>query len=177
QRGLDVLADLADLGAHVALAHHVAVAVARELAGDEDQALAFDRDHVGVECMAAADRGGERIGMDVLAGDGHAGLLFLGGRALQAVPPSNGRPTASVRRRFSSRFMYAASGAAPTPSRTLLKKQRAAAANAMSRMSVSENPWRRSSSRSPALTPFALAAIFSAKAIMETSAGGRPACR
>jgi len=38
-------------------------------------------------------------------------------------------------------------------------------------------PWRRSASMSSALTRFASAAIFSANAIIATSAGSRPACR
>jgi hypothetical protein len=41
QSGLDVLADLADLRPHVPLAHHVAGAVPRQLAGDEDEPAAF----------------------------------------------------------------------------------------------------------------------------------------
>src|SRR5262249_52949406 len=164
QRRLYVLAHLADLGAHVALAHDVAAAITRELTSHEDHAFAFDRDDVRVEGVAAADRRGERLGLDILAGHRH-----------DAVLSPNGRPVASDRRTPSSRLRYASSGAAPTPSRTLLKKQRAAAASTMSRISGSENPWRRSAAMSSRVTVLARAVTCSANAIIATSAGGSPA--
>jgi hypothetical protein len=96
QGGLDVLADLADLRPHVALADDVAVLVARQLAGHEDHAAALDRDHVRVERVTAARRRGKRLGLDVLAGDRH-GVSFQG-------VASNARPTTRARRTFSSIF-------------------------------------------------------------------------
>src|SRR3989441_888956 len=71
QSGLDVLADLADLRPHVPLAHHVAGAVPRQLAGDEDEPAAFHGHHVGIERVAAPARGGERLRLDVLSRDRH----------------------------------------------------------------------------------------------------------
>src|SRR5262249_29298035 len=167
QGGLDVLADLADLRPHVALADAVAVLVARQLTGDEDHAATLDRDHVRAERVATAGRRGKRLGLDVVARDWQ-------GVSLQEAA-TNARPTTRARRTFPSIFEKPRSGSAPTPSSPLLKKQRAAAAKAMSRTSVSEKPWRRRDSTSAAVTVYAGPAIFSANAIIATSAGARPA--
>jgi hypothetical protein len=66
QRGLDVLAHLAELGAHVARADHLAGGPAGQLAGDEDRLLALDDHHVGVEHVAPDHTLAERPGLDVL---------------------------------------------------------------------------------------------------------------
>ena len=73
QGGLDVLAGLLDLRPHVALAHHVALPVPRELAGDEDRLPRLDHDDVGVERVAADHPLGELVRLDILSL--HAGLL------------------------------------------------------------------------------------------------------
>jgi hypothetical protein len=66
QRDFEVLADLADLGPHVALADDVAVAVARQLARDEDHAPPLDRNDVRVEDLPAHDALVQRRGLDVI---------------------------------------------------------------------------------------------------------------
>src|SRR5262249_31647290 len=63
----DILADLSELRAHVALAHHVAVDVPRELARDKDQPLPFHHDDVGIQDTAVHDPLGQRFRLDVLS--------------------------------------------------------------------------------------------------------------
>jgi hypothetical protein len=65
--GGDILADLPELRAHVALAHHVAVGVPGELARDKDHPLPFDHDDVGIQDTAVHDPLGQRLRLDVLS--------------------------------------------------------------------------------------------------------------
>jgi hypothetical protein len=67
QRRLDVLAGLLDLRAHVALAHHVALPVPCELAGDEDRLPRLHDDDVGVERVPADHSLGKLVRLDVLS--------------------------------------------------------------------------------------------------------------
>src|SRR5882724_4409636 len=69
ERGLDVLADLLDLGAHVALADAIAVAVARRLAGDENLpgAAHFDDHDLGIEDLVAVLAHMQLVRLDALA--------------------------------------------------------------------------------------------------------------
>jgi hypothetical protein len=67
ERGLDVLAHLAELRAHVAGSHHVAARAPRELARHEDRLLALDDHHVRVEHVAPHHSLAQRRRLDVLA--------------------------------------------------------------------------------------------------------------
>jgi len=55
KRGSDILADLTELDAHVALADHVALGVPCELARHKDHPLPFDHDDMGIQDMAVQD--------------------------------------------------------------------------------------------------------------------------
>ena len=67
ERGLDVLAHLTELRAHVAGPDDLAGRAAGELARHEDRLLALDDHHVGVEDVAADDSLAERQRLDVLS--------------------------------------------------------------------------------------------------------------
>ena len=65
--GFEVLADLADLRAHVAFADDLARAVAREQAGDEHELARDDRHHRRVQHVPAADAFRQRVGKQIFA--------------------------------------------------------------------------------------------------------------
>src|SRR6516225_6198245 len=78
QAGLDVLADLLDLGGHIALADAIAVGIAGELPGDKDlPAATTDRHHLGIGRLAGHDPDMDAGGLNLLTFDGHA-APFLG---------------------------------------------------------------------------------------------------
>ena len=81
ERGLDVLADLLDLGAHVALADAVAVAVARRLAGDEDLPRAADLDDhdLGIEDLVAGFADMQLVRLDAFAFGGTCYIFSTAG--------------------------------------------------------------------------------------------------
>src|SRR5215831_14365107 len=101
QRGLDVLADLAELRPHVARSDDLAARSSGELARDEDRLLALHDDHVRVEHVTAHHPLAERFRLDVLSfhdalsGRGDWGWPPRGGRSVWRLPYS-ARPGTST---------------------------------------------------------------------------------
>src|SRR5262249_51714710 len=72
EASLDVLADLLDLGAHIALADTNALRVTRQLTGDKDHfAGAADGDDVGIGRVSAAHADMDALRLNLLALDRH----------------------------------------------------------------------------------------------------------
>ena len=72
EAGFDVLPDLLDLGAHVALPHAIAVGVAGELPGDKEHAPgAADSDDMRVSRLPRPDHDMDALRLDLFPLDRH----------------------------------------------------------------------------------------------------------